>query len=651
MFTTKVVTGLFISLALLVLPGVAAAQTVTVTTAADTTDIDWQTATIADLPGPDGKVSFSEALIATNHTPGHQTIAFAIPQEEWILQFVLPGRAVLTALTGFFWHADETVTIDGTTQTAFTGDTNPDGHEVALYGNDLNLSGDNCTLIGFDSSSVSFGGSNCVIEGNTGSMNISVAGVGNLIKDNQGGTLGVSGADTVVVGNNVQRVRVLGGSGHRIGGPNPADRNIIWGYGTWNSEGIPSGQAIQLFNTQGVVIENNWIGTADGLTVGNLACTIGISVETQNADVLIKDNLISGIYGLGMGPHYPGTVWGRSLLASGNGSGLVITGNTIGLDINGDPLLGGAWGLDLGDPVTHKLFMTGIVVSDNEIGGHILNGVTVGRYTAAVRLSGNSIHDNGWLGIDLLGTSDISHGVSPNDALDQDTGGSGVQNFPELTGVMRVGAELRVQGSLHSSANDDFSVEFFGSPDCDDDGHGEGQLFLGGAAVSTDASGNVAFDLNLTEPLPEGWVVSATATLESLGATSEFSACASSVWHDEGHALAGVAGLPRLVGQGELSASSNNLITLSGSAPSALSGLFFSLSDNPTPFKGGLLVPQPLIVNPLMRTTLADGSSALRFVLPGDVPAGVELWLQWATVDAAAIQGVSLSNALMGRTN
>ena len=38
------------------------------------------TGTIADLPGPDGLVSFSEAMIAANNTPGADTIAFAIPR-------------------------------------------------------------------------------------------------------------------------------------------------------------------------------------------------------------------------------------------------------------------------------------------------------------------------------------------------------------------------------------------------------------------------------------------------------------------------------------------------------------------------------------------------------------------------------------------
>ena len=41
---------------------------------------------MADLPGPDGRVSFREACTAANNTTGPQTIAFAIPDEpgqEW----------------------------------------------------------------------------------------------------------------------------------------------------------------------------------------------------------------------------------------------------------------------------------------------------------------------------------------------------------------------------------------------------------------------------------------------------------------------------------------------------------------------------------------------------------------------------------------
>ena len=71
-------------------------------------------------------------------------------------------------------------------------------------------------------------------------------------------------------------------------------------------------------------------------------------------------------------------------------------------------MLGSVTGIDLGDPVTHKLTMTGVVVGGslpgdgNEVAGHVLNGILVGRDTQGVRLAGNSVHDNGALGIDLV---------------------------------------------------------------------------------------------------------------------------------------------------------------------------------------------------------------------------------------------------------
>jgi len=298
-----------------VLTAAAAAQTVTVTTTADVIDINSTSGTIANLPGPDGLVSFSEAMIATNNTPGHQTVGFAIPAAE--LGWIGPqwdGIAVFQSVVGYYWRANDTVTIDGTTQTAFGGDTNPDGAEIQIYGLTFYLNDDDSTLRGFDSSSITASGSNALIEDNTGSMNIQLfGGSGSTVRNNEAFTIVIDrSSDNVVVGNVASRVRVLGwtplAANNRIGGPALEDRNIFYGYGTYNSEGLPSGSAVQIFYTSGTVIENNWIGTADGLTIGNLACTMGISFESQNQDVLIKDNLIAGVYGLGTLKYAAGVV-------------------------------------------------------------------------------------------------------------------------------------------------------------------------------------------------------------------------------------------------------------------------------------------------------------------------------------------------------
>jgi hypothetical protein len=517
----------------------AIGQTVTVTISADDIDIDWQTATIDDLPGPDGEVSFSEALIATNHTPGHQTIGFAIPESDWTLQFILPGRAVLQSVTGYFFRAFDEVTIDGTTQTAFTGDTNPDGNEVAIYGLELYLNADNCTLIGFDSTNVTVTGSNGLVQGNTGSMNITLFdGSGSLIEGNTGGTIKIDRSnENVVVGNTIDRVRVLGlGAGqpvtnNRIGGPAPTDRNFITGYGNWNSEGLPGGTTVQLFASARTVVENNWIGTTpDGMAQGNLASVVGIGFEGENHDTTIRNNRIAGILGHGQGPHHAGQLFGWAILVGGDGSGITIAGNTIGLDANDDPVLGSVWGIDVGNVITNPANISDIRIGGtaagegNVVAGHVLNGITVGHDVPQVRISGTTTYANGWLGIDLIPTG-YGYGVTPNDPFDADTGGNGLQNFPEIDSASRQGGTVHISGSLHSSPLDDFSIEFFASPACHESGSGEGQAFLGSVSVSTDAGGDAAFDVVVPGTVPDGGVVTSTATREPIGATSEFSAC------------------------------------------------------------------------------------------------------------------------------
>jgi hypothetical protein len=511
--------------------GGAGNQTVTVTTTADVIDIDQYGGTVADLPGPDGLVSLSEAMIATNNTPGHQTVGFAISAEQ--LGWCCPqydGIAVFHSITGYYWHANDEITIDGTTQTAFAGDTNSDGAEVLLYGETFFLNGDNCTLRGFRGAAVQPNGASGLIEGNTGKMNLELfGGGGSTVRNNDCGTIKIDRSDdNVLVGNTTWRVRVLGGgptnmaANNRIGGPDPGERNYITGYGTYNSEGLPAGAAVQLAWTQGTLIENNWIGTTtDGLAQGNTACTMGINLQSENHEVTLRDNLIAGILGQGMPPHHAGQLFGWAIYFWGSTTNILIEGNTIGLDANGDPTLGSVWGVN----VDNFSFYTvdGVSLVGNVIAGHLFDGVRVGP-TATMRLSGNSIHDNGWLGIDVIPDS-FQGGVSPNDPLDADTGGNGVQNFPVLDSATRQGPALHVVGSMHSAPLSQLTIEFFASPGCDPGGFGEGRLFLGATGVSTDAAGDAPINVLLAADVSEGWVTTSTATLEPAGMTSEFSAC------------------------------------------------------------------------------------------------------------------------------
>jgi hypothetical protein len=646
------------------LAGSAGAQTIVVDTSNDVTDFGGAQQ-VANLPGPDGKVSLPEAGLASDNTPGVQTIAFHIPQNEWQYQQFYPGRAVLKPFLGF--RVFDTAIVDARTQTAFTGDTNPIGGEVVIWSETYLIDNVGGAVYGLDHSSIHLsGGSNNVIQGNTESGVEVFDSASNLIgganagQGNTGGFIQIDRAsNNVVVGNTVGRVRVLGWIGggqpatnNRIGGPTLAERNFITGYGTWNSEGWPNGFAVQLFDAIGTLIENNQIGTTpDGLQAGHQATTAGIVFDDENHDTTIRGNRIAGILGHKIGT-YPG-VLGTAISIYGSGSGIEIVGNTIGLDANGAPTLGSVTGIGTSNyylGAVQDVVIGGSAAGEgNEIAGHLGPGISVANTYSGVRIAGNSIHDNGALGIDLI-TDGFLTGVTPNDTLDADTGGNGLQNFPVLQSAARVGSALHVIGSLNSNPSTSFTLEFFASPQCDPTGSGEGQVSLGLTTLATNPSGNAAFDVSLPVSVAPGWFVTSTATASASGSTSEFSACipvtgSDSPWTNLGQGLAGVAGIPSLAGSGTLSAGSPGTLVLTGGKPASLAVLFSSLSSTPTNFKCGTLVPVPVMLQ-LALVTNGAGSIPLAWASwPADL-SGNSLYLQYAITDGAAACGVSISTAL-----
>jgi hypothetical protein len=76
---------------------------------------------------------------------------------------------------------------------------------------------------------------------------------------------------------------------------------------------------------------------------------------------------------------------------------------------------------------------------------------------------------------------------------------------------------------------------------------------------------------------------------------------------------------------------------------------FQALASAPIPVKGGVLVAHPFSLTVLLDTD-ASGALALDYTWPAGVPGGTSFYLQYAIKDPAAVQGVSLSNALTGVT-
>ncbi len=120
-------------------------------------------------------------------------------------------------------------------------------------------------------------------------------------------------------------------------------------------------------------------------------------------------------------------------------------------------------------------------------------------------------------------------------------------------------------------------------------------------------------------------------------------------WADIGSGLAGVSGIPVLAGQGTQLAGCVCSITLSNAAASKPAGMFVGLVNNPTTFKGGLLVPVPYIFLINMPTN-GSGGATLPFVWPTGLPSAFSIYYQFAIKDPAAVVGVSLSNCLQSTT-
>lgn len=539
---THLSTGSFSILLALTAIGTAEAETIYVTTAADVVDFAGAQR-VADLPGADGKVSLAEAGLASDNTPGIQTIGFHVPQIEWEYQWLYPGRAVLNPFLGF--RLFEPAILDGTTQTAFTGETNPDGGaEVVIWSSAFVIDSVGSEVRGLDHTVITVsGGSANVVQGNTASgidvydSPFTLVGGTSPGQGNSGGTIKIDRtSDCVVVGNTVQRVRVLGGGpleppalNNRVGGPTLAERNFITGYGTFNGEGCPGGTTVQIFEATGTIVENNWIGTTpDGMAQGNPASVVGVGLEGVTHDTIIRDNRIAGIRAYGQWPHCDGLVYGNGIQIYGTGSTVTITGNTIGLDALGEPSLGSVNGVLFVNyyqgPVQSVVVGGTEPGEGNEIAGHLLAGVAVGNTFGDVRIWGNSIHDNGGSGIDLI-TVGFLGGPTPNDPFDGDLGANGLQNYPVLSSATGGATGIDLAGTLNSLPNELFRLEFFATPVCDALGFGEGQTYLGATEVATDAAGNVSFAIQLPTAGPVAGQITATATRLATGSTSEFSAC------------------------------------------------------------------------------------------------------------------------------
>ncbi len=283
-----------------------------------------------------------------------------------------------------------------------------------------------------------------------------------------------------------------------VGGSTPQTRNYIAG----NNLGIRS--------FVDSVIRGNSIGrTHTGILLGN----------SQGIESYLGNNIIGG------------RLPGEGNLFEGNGSGIVMNYKTTGIDlVEGNVLMHNGIGVAFHYGSSNQIIGGTAPGSGNTIANNWGTGIFIGsqpgRISKQNRIVGNSIYGNGGLGIDLSVNNFGPDGVTPNDPFDEDASNIGyesneLQNFPVLTTASSA-STTRVQGSLHSTPNSTFTIDFYASSAADPSGYGEGERYLGATTVSTDANGNATFNAVIPAASTAGEYITSTAT-DALGNTSEFS--------------------------------------------------------------------------------------------------------------------------------
>jgi parallel beta-helix repeat protein len=390
-----------------------------------------------------GAGSLRQAIIDANASAGPNTVIFNIPTTDSGFASnvftIKPSSSPLPVIRN-------NTTIDGTTQTVFTGDTNVNGPEVVINGS--------------------------LLSSGTG---LEISGDGSAIK-----SLVVNGFDAGITIT-------------RSFDPTSSNNHILNNYVGTDATGtiaVPNGS---------------------GVSIGGFG-----SPSFQASNNVIQNNIISGNGGPGI-----------NLCDAGQTN---ISNNLIGTDRNGTGNLGNAThGIHLvcaGDPSStiqnNTIAFNGGDGFRDEPDYRFAVATTPGGHQAN-RLSQNSIFSNTGLGINLLpapfGTVD---GVTPNDNCDTDNGGNLLQNFPVISSVNTTGGVTTIMGTLNSTANTTFTIEFFSNDSVDSTNHGEGQTFIGSTMVTTNGSCVASFTFSPASPVPSGKSITMTAT-DPAGNTSEFS--------------------------------------------------------------------------------------------------------------------------------
>jgi hypothetical protein len=322
---------------------------------------------------------------STDIPPVPTTVVFNIPTSD-------PGFAnnVFTIKPTYLLVAPGAGTmIDGSTQTAFTGNTNPSGPEVVLDGSQITVQNlfapglymieANCTV------------KNLVID-NFNQQGILIDGTGATGNVVSGCYLGTDPTGTSAVPNAFPGVEIAeGANGNTIGGTTAAARNIISG-----NDFI--GLSIHDSGTNNNVVRANFIGT-------NRTGTAAIPNAYQGIEIFgsAQNNTIGGTTAGARNVISGNTFQGVSVLEAGT-NGNLIQGNYIGLNATGTAALpNNAAGVTIVEAAQNNTIGSGTAAGGrNVISGNMNQGIAItDTGTNSNKVQGNII------GLNAAGTAAI----------------------------------------------------------------------------------------------------------------------------------------------------------------------------------------------------------------------------------------------------
>src|SRR5205085_531169 len=386
------------------------------------------------------------------------------------------------------------------------------GENIATNGTGLDIIGGSSVVRGLAIDRFNLAGIHLATGGSNSVMGNFILGngIGVQIENSANNGIGCTTPDerNLISANTGDGVEIMGTSanGNLVQG-NLIGTDVTGTQITFNS--LPTGNGgagIDIYDGSNNIVGNSALAGTPVSTEGNV-------IGGNGADgIEISSGTSGGVGSNGVAGNFIGTDRTGTLDLANSGDGIHLGGDTQNNYIGGTSS-------NLANIIAHNAGV-GVSVNSAAMLGHVKKNQQPAQAGDPVNntIRGNSIHDNGGLGIDLG-----SVGVTPNDDQDTDTGANQLQNFPVITSATATSTNT-ITGTLNSTPGQAFTIDFYANASCDTSGNGEGQTYLGSLTTDpTDGNGDVSLTSNPTT-LASGDVITATAT-DASGNTSEFSQC------------------------------------------------------------------------------------------------------------------------------